>query len=163
MDISILNIPASAKVDLEKWAEIVIENWRYNIASRQLIHTTDLLNSFQATVTAEADGDKALISFAFQYYLRMIDMGVGKGTSLENKGALAESRRTLGTQKGNRRKAEPVYSRTLYAEIMRLGELLAENYSLQGVLAVTNEFSHDSDTPTTYQLGNRYTTKALKS
>lgn len=132
MDISIINVPASAKVDLIKWAEIVIEKWEFNLASRDLVHSGTLINGFTAHVSTEASGNRALISFAFQYYIRMIDMGVGKGVTRDEVATLGESRKVHGIKTGNRRRRIPVYSKTMYAEIMRLGELLAEKYAERG-------------------------------
>lgn len=140
MDISLVNVPASARVDLEKWAEIVIEKWQFNLSSRDLVNTGNLINSFLSTVSIESNNNSALISFVFLYYLRMIDMGVGRGISLENVSSLAESRRVLGINSTNRRQKKPVYSKTLYAEIMRLGELLALQYATQGASIIVKEF-----------------------
>ncbi len=138
MDISLINVPASAKVDLIKWAEIVIEKWEFNIASRDLVHSGDLINGFTAHVATEAASNRALISFAFQYYIRMIDMGVGKGVSRDDVGTLGESRKVHGISTGNRRGRIPVYSKTMYAEIMRLGELLAEQYAGVGAYGIAD-------------------------
>ena len=140
MDISLINVPASAKVDLVKWAEIVIEKWEFNLANKNLINTGNLINSFTSLVTIEAASNTALISFAFEYYIRMMDMGVGNGVSRDGRDLLADSRRVYGVQRGNRRKAIPVYSKIIYADIMRLGELLTKQYATVGVHAIVNEF-----------------------
>lgn len=154
MDISLINVPASAKVDLIKWAEIVIEKWEFNLANRNLVHTGDLINSFSAHVSAESANNTALISFAFEYYLRMLDMGVGKDVPYGEWRNLRESRRVYGTQKGNRRKPIPVYSRTLYAQIMKLGELLTKQYATAGAKMIIDEFMHGEEGSTTYNVDN---------
>ena len=92
-------------VDLVKWAEIVIEKWEFNIVQKNLIYSGDLLRSFEQSVTSEAGGNAALISFAFKYYLRMLDMGVGRGSP-------------IGSNDG--RKRYKVYTFTLYKEFYRL-------------------------------------------
>lgn len=138
MDIQLVNVPASAKVDLERWAQITIERWQYNIASKNLVKSGNLLNSFLVSVSADAENNTALISFAFEYYMRMMDMGVGKGVNYEQRGSAAKSRKVYGIQKGNRRKPMDIYNRTLYAEIMKLGELLTTQYAAQGAMAIVN-------------------------
>lgn len=142
MDISIVNIPASAKVDLEEWARITVETFQFKLAYYNLIsyrHRSNsdeptpeqLLSSFEQHVTAQADGNQALISIAFNYYLRMLDMGVGAGTH-------------FGDFNDTNRKPKPVYSKPLYAELQRLAELLAKQYAIQGAVMIVDEFKWDN-------------------
>jgi hypothetical protein len=119
MDVQIQNINDASRVDLEKWAAIVIEKFEFAISKYNLVYSGDLLRSFQAIVQSESGGDNALISFAFNYYLKMLDMGVGKGVSIADAGT-------------GKRKKYPVFNKILYAEIMRLGELLTEMYAING-------------------------------
>ena len=119
MEIALAYSKAS-KVDLERWAAITIEKFEFAISERNLIYSGDLLKSFVATVHADADGDNALISFAFNYYLRMLDMGVGKGVNYDDAG------------KGSGRRKYPVFNKIFYAEMMKLGELLTEMYAKKG-------------------------------
>jgi len=110
-------------IDYAKWAEIVIQKWEFNIAQKNLIYSGDLLRSFEQTVQAEAGGSAALISFAFKYYLRMLDMGVSRGHPVSDP-----------------RKRQAVYTRTLYAEFYRLSELLAEKYAIRGAVMIAAGF-----------------------
>ena len=109
------------KVDLAKFAQIVIEKWQFNVVQKKLIRTADLLRSFEFTVSGEADGDKAVISFVFNYYLRMLEMGVGKYSP-------------IGTSSNRRR--YKVFTKTFNAEVYRLTELLANQYATEGALTV---------------------------
>ena len=137
MDIEIIDIPASAKVDLEKWARITVEKWEFNVANLFLISqkhyssskeptARHLINSFVQHVAANAENNTALVNFAFNYYLRMLDSGIGSGVSYG--------------EKGNRKKY-PVYSKTFYSEFMKLGELLTRQYAFAGTKLITDSIS----------------------
>lgn len=129
MEVYIKNIPKGKMVDVVRWAEIVIEKWEFNLSQKKLINSGELINSFSAHVASESDGNKALITFVFSYYFNMLDMGVGKGVPLHKRKELRESRRVYGKQTGNRRKAYPVFSKTFYSQVKRLGELLIAQYA----------------------------------
>ncbi len=141
MELVIQNPPPEATVDLQRWAEITIEKWQWNIVSRNLINSGELLNSFMASVSSDSEGNTALITFAFNYYLRMIDMGVGAGTSKTDVADVADRRRQEGASRGNRRKPQPVFLRTFYSEVMRLNELFTEKYAAQGAYALIQEIT----------------------
>jgi len=136
MDVGIYNVPKEAMVDLEKWAAIVIEKWQFNLIKRRVRHSGELFNSFLAQITADAEGNSAMISFAFQYYIRMVDMGVGNGVKYGDVADLADSRRLEGRNTGNRRRPKAVFLKTFYSQVYRLSELLAEQYAQQGAHAV---------------------------
>lgn len=112
-----VKLTQNENISLRKWAQIVIEKWEFNISKANLIHTGDLLRSFTFTVNGEAGGDKALISFAFKYYLRMQEMGVGKGEPIGS---------------SSNRNKHPVFTKTFYAELHRLSELMAKWYANEG-------------------------------
>lgn len=130
MNIEILNIQEKDKVNLQKWAEITIAKWEFAVIKNKKVDTSNLLNSFTSSVSADAQNNKAMISFAFNYYLRMIDMGVGKGKKLNETGTF-------------KRKKHPVYNKIFYAEIQRLGELLTNYYAKAGATVVVNEFNEN--------------------
>ena len=119
--IEIAKISEKARVDLDRFAQITIEKWEFNVVKNKLINTGDLLRSFQFTISGEANGDKAIISYTFNYYLRMLEMGVGKYSP-------------IGSQ--SRRKKHKVFTKTFNAEVHRLAELLANQYATEGALTV---------------------------
>jgi len=128
MDIEITNAPIEAKVDLNKWAKYTVEKFEFAVAKYNLKDTGILLNSFAFTVSQEADGRTALISFAFEYYLRMIDMGVGSGTTYDDRDDQYAANRAYGKGAGTRRRRYPVYNKIFYSQLMRLNELLQKYY-----------------------------------
>ena len=127
-DLKFTNIPDSQRVDLKRWAQITVEKWEYNVASKNLIYSGELLNSFTIQISQDAGGDLALITFAFQYYIRMLDLGVGKGVSIDE-------------VRSSKRRKYNVYNRTFYAEFRRLVELLTEKYQEQGVTVISKNVS----------------------
>lgn len=125
MDIILYNIPAKAHVDLERWAKITIEKWQFNLVQKKLVYSGDLLRSFEHAVHSDANGDYALISFAFKYYFRMLDMGVHKGKDFVSSQISGKAR-------------PKVFLRTFYSELYRLSELVAEKYAINGAFAIVD-------------------------
>jgi hypothetical protein len=153
MDIELIGIKPSAKVDLDRWAKITIEKWQYNIVRKKLINTGSMLKSFEYSISHDADNNTALISFAFKYYLRMLEMGVGKGVSYEDVGDLKESRRLEGKRTGNRRKPiKKLYSTTFYSELYRLSELLTNAVAQEGAKIIVDEFKHGTGDKTAFDI-----------
>jgi len=148
MDIEILNIPEKEKVRLEKWAEITIEKWLFSIAQHKLIDTGTLFKSFAYSISSDANNNSALISFAFEYYLRMLEMGVGKGVKYNDRNAEGITERREFNKK--RKAYQGIYSKTLYSEIMRLGELLTNQYAVAGATVIIDEFKHTTGEKTIY-------------
>ena len=56
-------------------------------------------------------------------------MGVGKGVKIGDVSESRTSRRLDGRMTGNRRRPKKWHSKTFYAESMRLGELIRDNYA----------------------------------
>jgi hypothetical protein len=149
MDIEILNIPAKDKVKLEKWAEITVEKWKFSLSKFKLIDAGTLFNSFAYTISNDANNNTALISFAFEYYLRMLDMGVGKGVKLSDVNYSKSTEGRDAKYKTGRRKY-PVYSKILYSEVLRLGELLTNQYAVAGATVIVDDFKHGLTQKTIY-------------
>ena len=111
------------KLTAEAWAEIVIKNWLTKIDQLRINYSYQLSDSFMHHVLANAGGDLQRIEFAFAYYGRMVDMGVGKGVKI----AMVKERR----YEGIRRRPKPWYSVTLYSEVKKLREILQRKYALK--------------------------------
>jgi len=109
---------------IEAWADITIRNWLDKIDKLNINRSFQLYNSFVHHVVSNAGGDIARIEFAFDYYGKFVEMGVGKGVSLEDVGI------------DTKRRPKRWYSKTLYAELIKLSELLAEKYAHKGALAI---------------------------
>ena len=95
--------------------------------------TGELLKSFEAHVTADSNGDPVKITFAFLYYGRFPDMGVGRGVTLSDTPAPS-------------RQVKPWYSKTFMTEVVKLGRMIAEKYGIDAAMAVSAFSSSIYDT-----------------
>lgn len=110
---------------LQAWADIVIRNWEEKIHRLKVYDSYQLLNSFTQHVVLNANGNPERVEFTFNYYGKFADMGVGNGVSLEYIGS-------------GKRRPKQWYSKTFFAEVKKLGELLAEKYALKAALVIVN-------------------------
>ena len=111
----------NTKETVEAWAEITIKNWLENIKKENIGDTGKLAKSFVEHVVSGSGGDVGLVEFTFAYYGKMVDMGVGKGTTL----ALRGDKTAIKLQG---RHAKKWFSKELWHQVQRLRELLAEKY-----------------------------------
>lgn len=121
------------ELTIQAWSEIVIKNWLDKIEKLNIYSTFQLHDSFTHHIISNAGGDIARIEFAFNYYGKFIDMGVGKGVKIEDV-----------TNTDNRRRPKKWYSKVLYSEFMKLKELLAEKYAKKGALAIIENIKDNS-------------------
>lgn len=110
---------------VQAWADIVIRIWLDKIEQLRINYTYQLADSFVNHIISHANGNVQKIEFAFNYYGKFVDMGVGKGVTLEDVRSGDTSR-----------KPKPWYSRTFYAEVQKLARLMAEKYARKGVLTI---------------------------
>lgn len=125
MAITIDILTEVSRVDLEKWAEITIQKWEFQVANRGLVASGDLLKSFEYSISGDANGNAALISFAFNYYLRMLEMNVSKGNPF-----------------GTKKQRYGLWTRPFIHEVYRLSELMAIMYANQGAASVVEGFGN---------------------
>ncbi|HAQ19597.1 MAG TPA: hypothetical protein DCR40_10260 [Prolixibacteraceae bacterium] len=109
---------------IEAWAEIVIKTWLEKIIRLNINYSHALYNSFAHHVITNANGDPERIEFAFLYYGKFVDMGVGNGVSKSEATELVAAGM-------NGRHAKPWYSKTFYHQLQVLRELLAEKYAMK--------------------------------
>ena len=104
-----------AKDYIEAWAIMMIRIWQ----DRQLlskITAGGLFKSFTQNVQLEANGDVAKITHTFLMYGRMIDMGVGSGTT-----------KAEADTPGHRR-SRKWYNKSYYISVKRLDETRLQMY-----------------------------------
>lgn len=128
----------------DAWAKITIKRWRKKIQGLQIGESGELAKSFLYDVVASAQGDLVKIDFAFKYYGKFVDMGVGRGTSIGGVKENATSRKLEGRMLGNQRRPKKWYSKTFYAEVARLSEILAAECGHKGALAVCENINDKS-------------------
>lgn len=145
------------RITLEAWADIVIKNWIAKIIKLRAYDTKALVRSFEQHVWENANGNPERVVFAFLYYGRFVDMGVGEGKS--STGALSRDQKRIVKRQfkhGNdemgfhkwksfnnynaaylkERVAKPWYSSVLFAEVQKLQGILAEKYAHKATLYI---------------------------
>ena len=106
---------------VEAWADIVVKNWRRKITELDIGITGSLYDSFEFEVISQAGGSPERIDFAFEYYGRFVDMGVGRDVPVGNPGDVK-----------TRRKAKRWYSSIMYTQANKLSQILSEKYGIIG-------------------------------
>jgi len=109
---------------VQRWAEIVIERWQARMEALEVGSTGELMRSFHAQVTNDANGDPTKVTFAFLYYGRFPDMGVGRGITLSDVPAPG-------------RPVKPWYSQVFLGEVVKLGRMLAAKYGIDAAMALS--------------------------
>jgi hypothetical protein len=120
-------------ITVQAWADIVITIWLNKIDQMNIHYSYQLADSFVNHVISHANGDVQKIEFAFNYYGKFVDMGVGKGVSLED------------VQSGNTsRKPKPWYSKVFYSEVQKLASLMAQKYARKATLAIVENIDDNA-------------------
>jgi len=121
---------------LEAWADIVLKIWLEKMLDLKIGLTYQLADSLEQHVISEANGDIARIEFAFKYYGKFVDMGVGNGVGIASDYVLTRKRRFTGEGVGTKRVAKPWYNKPLWSETSKLIEILAKKYALSGMITI---------------------------
>lgn len=129
----------------EAWAEITIANWLLKIDKLGISYSFQLADSFAHHIIANAGGVVERIEFAFNYYGKFVDMGVGKGVKIADVKSLSGDRYLSGKGAGNVRHPKKWYQKTFYAELMKLKDILAEKYAHKGQLAIVNNLDDNAE------------------
>jgi hypothetical protein len=128
------------------WAQITIKRWRKKIDRLKIgQHSSgELFRSFQFRVLASAGGDVQKIEFAFRYYGKFVDMGVGRGKNLGDQPMSRSMRILSGKLLGMKRVPKKWYSKTFYAETQKLIEILQEEYGHRGQIIISENINDNS-------------------
>lgn len=100
----------------DAWAKMMITIWQDKIANQKIRDTGNLFSSFQYHLEKDANGDVNKIIHTYNYYGRMVDMGVGRGV------------KKADTGRGSGRRAKPWYNKSFYVSAMKAVEF-AMQYS----------------------------------
>jgi hypothetical protein len=111
------------KQTIEAWANYVIERWELEILRLGINSTGKLLKSFTQCMITQANGNIEKITFAFEYYGKFVDMGVGRGVTIAE---VSQSGRT----------PKPWYNKTFFGQVKKLGEILAKKYQQEAVMSI---------------------------
>lgn len=125
------------KLTVGAWADIVIKEWLKK-AEALGIEGTSLVNSFVNTVYTNADGDPTKVMFAFEWYGKMVDYGVGKYVSLADRDGMIAGGMT-------KRKPKPWFTDTFYKQLAVLRHLLEEKHALRIERLIVRNTSDNAD------------------
>ena len=103
---------------IEAWADIVMDNWLDKIDKLKIGLSWQLEDSLRNELIGNAGGIPERVEFTFNYYGKFVDMGVGKGVTID----------MVKDRSDHRRRPKKWYSATMYAEIIKLREILAKKY-----------------------------------
>ena len=117
-------------ITVSAWAEIVIKEW-VKRADALGIKPSDPLsvNRFRHFVTTQADGDPQRIEFTFDFYLKFVNWGVGRGVNIEDRDTFITAGKTS-------RRPRPWYDDVFPKQLTILGHLLAEKFGQRTVMLV---------------------------
>lgn len=138
----------NANVDLgltiEAWAEITIKEFHKKIEYFGIGDTGNLANSFAHHIVTAADGDPQKIIFAFNFYGKFVDWGVGNGTDIQDM-------ITFSFVDTTHRRPKPWYTDTFFKQIRILKHLLEEKYARKSQLVIVKNASDNWD-PQQYKI-----------
>lgn len=110
-------LPTTNKNDYyNAWAKMMVTIWQDKIGQLRVRDTGELFRSFLIEVAKQSNGDINKIIFSYNYYGRMVDMGVGRGVKLADAG------------RENSRKPKRWYNKSWYHSVKVLTEKRAELY-----------------------------------
>lgn len=101
---------------LQAWAKMMVTIWQDKIRMLNVRDTGELFASFNTELLMQSGGDISKITHAYNYYGRMVDMGVGRGLTKAESG------------RGSKRRSKPWYMKAYYHSFMVLSEKSAQLY-----------------------------------
>jgi hypothetical protein len=114
------------------WADITIMIFEEALDKLHANFSYQLADSFVHHVHTAANGNPDRIDFAYKYYGKFVDMGVGGNIDLDNRDSMVSSGLTTRRQK-------PWYSKNFFYQVRRIGEILSQKYAQKSaIIIVTN-------------------------
>jgi hypothetical protein len=130
----------NGKVDinetLKAWADIVIEKWHNKLTELKVYDQGFLYDSLLFDLLLNAGENIQKIEFSFKLYGIYVDMGVGGEMKKGNSGDLGFT---------PTRKPKEWYSKKFYGQVMRLREILMEQYGRSIAYSMMNTLSENLD------------------
>ena len=116
----------------EAWADIMITIFEESLEKLRANYSYQLTDSFVHHVHTQSNGNPNMIDFAYKYYGKFTDMGVGGSVNLENRDDMVKAGLTTRRQKR-------WFSKNFFYQVRVLGEIFAKKYSQKSaMLIVTN-------------------------
>jgi hypothetical protein len=138
----------NGKVDINEtikaWADIVIQKFHAKITELKVYDKGNLDHSLIHEMLVNAGADIEKIEFAFKLYGIFVDMGVGKELSKGNSGSI-DVQGEDGHWRGTARVPKEWFSKKYYGQVMKLREILLEQYSKAITFSMINTMQADFD------------------
>ncbi len=113
---------------IEDWARYTAERLQKSLQRKKVGVTGDLNYSILYSLVGAANGDLTSVRHEFNYYGKLIDMGVGRGQKLES----VKGNRDMYVLTGHRARApKKWFSKTYYSETLELVSMLSLKYGEQ--------------------------------
>jgi hypothetical protein len=128
----------NTKITVEAWAQIVIKEWIKKANALGIGQTGALINSFTSTIYTAAEGDPNKVVFAFEWYGKMVDYGVGKYVDLADRDGMIAGGMT-------KRRPKPFFSDTFYKQLAVLRHLMEEKYAAKAEWLMVRNWSDNAD------------------
>lgn len=112
---------------IDKWARYTINDWQKELRRLKIGSSGQAYASFKYNVTFKGD---TLISIRFEhkFYLRFVEMGVGKGVDAFEVAELKIERRLIGRKAVSPRRPKKWRTTKLAYNRYRLAEILQESF-----------------------------------
>lgn len=121
---------------LKAWADIVLEKWHNKLTELKVYDQGYLYDSLLYELLLNAGENIQKIEFTFKLYGVFVDIGVGKEVKKGNSGDLGFT---------PKRKPKEWYSKKFYGQVMRLREILKEQYGRSIAYSMMNALSENVD------------------
>ena len=128
------------RLTVEAWADILTEHWLDRMHKLKIGSSFELENSIRYSILGGEVPTE--VRMMFNYYGKFVDMGVGAGVPL-GAGQMARQDYAVG-EGGSRRRPKKWYSKTFFAEVKRLAEILGEKYARLGTLTIVENYDDNA-------------------
>jgi hypothetical protein len=133
---------------VEAWADIVIKNWQRRITELKIGQTGQLYDSFRSEVISNSGDFPERVEFAFNYYGRFVDMGVGRGmpigTIQQLGGEFFKKRNERGQLLTHNRRAKKWYSSVMYSQAIKLSSIMQAKYGIISSAIIKENINADN-------------------
>lgn len=125
---------------IDDWARITAERLKKSLLKRRIGFSGDLDSSILYELKGIAGGDVSAVAHQFNYYGKFVDMGVGKGQKI---GDVKGNADLYALKAGGKRRPKKWFSKSYYAEVLELQQLLQVKYGEQAQSIIKETITND--------------------
>ncbi len=113
------------------WGRYTLNDLQKSIRTKNIGRTHQLISSL--AYSNNSSGDETKLALEFNYYGKMLDMGVGRGRPLESVSSNREVYRAIG----QKNKSNKWFSKVAYTNIASLRKIIEEKYGEDASTIIT--------------------------